>query len=266
MHDRFILLKKRVRKIVLIFLPLFLKTKNDNYIKANSELIFFVIFSKTTDVEIINVIDKFLDQFKEMSMETDPRNLSTYLLTEIYKQVNTGISNFEEYSFCIKGIDNFDFTKKEISCYLSILTNKVDNNIDQYFDDEQLELLRTTIPTVDDIYYFTHDIFYLTYLNSKQEYFSMLSSYKREIINEFIYSCIVFCMISNNMDLLGELLISYSLVNGKISKANSLINMGLNYIEQYVDEVESNLILTESFFLQSYHTILVILILALINE
>ena len=55
-------------------------------------------------------------------------------------------------------------------------------------------------------------------------------------------------MISNNMDLLGELLISYSLVNGKISKANPLINMGLNYIEQYVDEVESNLIFTESFF------------------
>lgn len=261
MHKRFILLKKGARKILSNFLLLFLNSKSKNYIKANSELIFLKIFSKIEDDEINDTIEKFIMDFNDRSLKNDNRNLSAYLLIEIYKQLNTGVSHLGQYSFYLEGIDQFDFTKKEITCYLSILTNNIENKIEHYFDEKKIEAMVTTIPSIDDIYFFTHDIFYLTYLNSKPEFFDLMSSWKKEYINEYIFSCLVFCLIEENIDLLGELLICYRLVNGKIDESNPIIDMSLVFIEQYLSEVNSKLYNNESIFIQTYHTILVILML-----
>lgn len=262
-------LQKKVDEWINVHLPFF-KNKDlsvNEYIKFNSELIFFVIFTRKNDDDIDNLI---LDFVKENNfLLHDQKYLQTKYLIEIFKKNNLNSSNV------IKEIEmqdnNFDFYKSyidiaelEIICYKNLLFDVKEECIfKKYLNSSAYKNIFSKYPSVTDIYMHTHCIFYLSHLDNKR--LNVLKNYDFDRIKYYNFCLLSYAIKINHYDLIGELLICCFLLEPeKDYLKDQLFFVGFNILIQYADGVMVEKDPDINFLKDNYHTMLVIAILTAI--
>lgn len=256
--------EKAWRELYRIIL-LFSKRENPQYLKINAELLFLSIFLELRDAQLDAAIENFIIFFQENDLQNGEANIPTLLLIDLYLQKRKHKRLFPGFTYSISGLENCNFTQKEIDCYLAILSGKAVNKVNAFFNATKVASLKNEIHDVNALYYFTHDIFYLSYLAAHKEYFATLPATTKTLITEFIYVNCVYCMTIENIDLLTELLICHLLFEGKVEEDNVIIAKGLWFIEQYLNKVAELDWQDMDTFLALYHTLLLICMLTKLN-
>lgn len=264
----------KVDEWITAYLPFFCNENlsTESYIKLNSELVFYVIFTKKSDDHIYNSIIKFIDFFeKDKHLFNNSEYAQTRYLLKIFKKnfaYSTKIDQIRNFDN-----DNLDFYKNyidiaeiEILCYKNILLNTDENFIlHKYLNCSAYNNMFKVIPSITDIYMHTHCVFYLSHLNNDN--LNVLESHDLDRVKYYNSCLLSYAIKITHYDLIGELLICYYLLEpSKNIFQNQLFFVGINILEQFVDSITKEKNQNIEFFKDNYHTILVIAILTSIMK
>lgn len=227
------------------------------YIKANSELLFHNFF--VNNFEILNFkIEDFTKFFlKNRLFEKIEYIQSTYLILIYINYLTRNENLIKKYKhFDLDDIKSIfpEVGVMELMCYDNILQNKYDNSILYYFINTKfIKSIFYKIPTLVDMYLFTHSIFYFSHLG---KCFSKNIA-KKDFFEKYLISLLGYSINSENYDLLGELLLCFFILELDIKKYRELLDISLKYLKNFIDYIYSAKISKEISY-DLYHPVLVI--------
>lgn len=229
----------------------------DLYIKANSELIFHNFFVNNFEILNFKIIDFTKFFLKNRLFEKIEYIQSTYLMLIYINYLSENKNLIKKYKyFDLNDIKSIfpEVGVMELMCYDNILQNKYNDSILDYFINTNFfKSIFYNIPTLVDMYLFTHSIFYFSHLG---RCFSKNIDPKNFFEN-YLISLLGYSINSENYDLIGELLLCFFILRLDIEKHRDLLDISLKYLKHFIDYIYSAKISKEISY-DLYHPILVI--------
>lgn len=247
----------RANKLLRSFLPYFLNDRDKNYYKMNAELIFASIFCKHRSKDIRQSIKQFISGISQNRLkDLDP---ATILLIKAYgKEQNVFDNTVSDYEVRVN--KKFKFTVLELGTYKRIIREDFSDETNMFLLSEDFNCICHDVLNRDELYYITHRIMYLSYLNKCPNYLRGLKNSVRMLIKDRLMTYALVCMMKEDYDLLGELLISYLLLSTKEDRVEdrAFLDKSLYFLDDFMKALEQEHKKADNEKLADYyHTVLV---------